>query len=480
MPNQYPIFEFIENFKSSYQTIDVRAALIKSENSWRILEMQLGIRIAPSEIVTLHHDSHRTSRKIDSPNFVIVQFCLPFNSFYSYVEQFKKGELVLEELKVELDSPRDLAQAQLSGNLQAGSRNDKDGSRDWPILRSYLALSGSNPYYSELYNDVSILRDVEMAGYDNVESAIKHLIRAGYSSSSIGLSIDLDIPACIDSVEAVKNQDNNVVLQIAITSHLSVTDLICNISKYKSSLDKQRLGRIDLKKGEIVDDLQQWKGDYEIQKSIEDHEHLFFDLISGKIGRLHYEDVGLNQLFRREIRNPIYTALTHFRSFEQITDLITQPNKYESVKLKHDKLYEVSIQWLLACSGFQTIWLHQYEKLEPDKHLHGSVDSLAYRESHNLLLFVNCTLKVPEQKELDSYKLVQRFFRDRVFNNTTVKVYSAVFTDVAGEGHRKRPDSQDDARIFYREEVEQLLKLIEAGFESRLVDVLLNPFFYQL
>lgn len=478
MPNQYPIFEFIDNFKLSYQTIDVRAALIKSENSWRIIELQLNIRIARPEIVTLHHDKHPASRKIDSTNFVILQFCLPFNSFYSYAEQFKKGEVVLDELKVELDSPRDLAQ--LSGNLQAGSRGDKAALSDWPVLRSNMILTGSNPYFSALYNDVSILRDVETAGYDNVESAIKNLIRAGYSSSSIGLSIDLDIPARIDSVEAMKNQEDNVVLQIAITSHPSVTDLLCNVYKYKSSLDKQRLGRIDLRKGEIVDDLQQWLGDYVIQETIEDHENLFFDLISGKIGRLHYGDVGLNQLFRREIRNPLYAALTHFRSFEQITDLITQPSKYESVKLKHDKLYEVSIQWLLACSGFQTIWLHQYEKLESDKHLLGSVDSLAFHKSQNLLLFVNCTLKVPEQKELDSYKLVQSFFRDRVFNNTTVKIYSAVFTDVASEGHRKRPNAQDSARIFYKEDVEQLLKLIEAGFESRLLDVLINPYFFQL
>jgi len=478
MPNQYPIFEFIENFKSSYKALDVRAALIKSENRWCIMELQLGVRVAPPEIVTLQHDKHPTSRKIDSPNFVILQFCLPFKAFYSCVEQFKKGELVLEELKVELDSPRDLAQ--LSGNLQSGLRGDNEASSDWPVLRSNMTLAGSNPYFGELYNDVSILRNVEIAGYDNVESAIKNLVRTGYSSSSIGLSIDLDIPACIDSVEAIKNQDDNVVLQVVITSHISVIDLICNIYKYKSSLDKQRIGRIELRKGDIADDLQQWHGDYVIQEGIEDHENLFFDLISGKIGRLHYWDVGLNQLFRREIRNPLYTALTHFCSIKQITDLITQPNKYESGKLKKDKLYEVSIQWLLACSGFRTIWLHQYEKLEPEKNLHGSVDSLAYHESHNLLLFVNCTLKAPEQKEIDSYRRVRRFFRDHVFNNTTVKLYSAVFADVTGEGQRKRPESQDDVRIFYREEAEQLLKLIEAGFESRLVDVLLNPFFYQL
>jgi hypothetical protein len=146
------------------------------------------------------------------------------------------------------------------------------------------------------------------------------------------------------------------------------------------------------------------------------------------------------------------------------------------IDLKSDKRYEVTIQWMLSVAGFQAIWLNNNEKLLVDSHLYGTVDCLAYSEKDSILLFVNCTLGNPSEKELSSYREVLHYFEDNVFNNTSVKAYSVVFSNAKLPATVHWSNGDDESIVFYKNQIDELFELIVTGQESEFVKLIRNQF----
>jgi len=289
MPNQYPIFEFVEKFKEAYKTIDLRAALIKYEDQWRIVCMALRIRIAPAEAILRDYQRETNGRKIDSQKLKIIQICLPFDDFGQLVYEFSKGELIVNGLKVILDAPKDLSK--ISGNLQFFTRSDsKPSVIDWPVLTSSIALSGTNPYSTVLQTDSAINRYVEGVGYDNLNSAIKNLLGREYEPSLIYLTMDLDVPARIDNIGVDRTGHNIISFKVNVTAHQALSDLQCNVFIYTSSLDKKPIGQLTFTSVGVANDLQCWAGEFDFKGAVDKRETLYFDLIYKDIGRLHWQE----------------------------------------------------------------------------------------------------------------------------------------------------------------------------------------------
>jgi hypothetical protein len=148
------------------------------------------------------------------------------------------------------------------------------------------------------------------------------------------------------------------------------------------------------------------------------------------------------------------------------------------VDLKSDKRYEVAIQWLLSVAGFQTVWLNKHEELRVNDHLYGTVDCLGYSEKENMLLFVNCTLGNPSEKELSSYREVYYYFTDNVFKNSALRLYSVVFSNAKSTATvhgASRPD--ETIYVYYKDQVDALFESIVNGREGEFVNSILNPLF---
>ncbi len=483
MPNEYPLTSFIKAFGKAYQTIDLRAALIKNEEQWRIVNMIIRIKLASEDVIRQAYQKHTKGRAIDTDKFKIIQRCLLFSDFEHLLVGISEGLIELDELRIVFDPLKQIAE--LSGYLKFFMKSEnKPAILDWPILRVSRSLSSQNPYYGTLQKDADILRHVEIAGFQNVDLAIKNMLGVeDYTASSINLTLDLDVPSRVDSIAASKKDYNDATFKVNASTHSALTDIMCNVYTWRSSADKKFMQSLLLQKGRLVDNIQEWTGTFAINDTLDERERVEFQLLYKPLGHLIAQDYHVNELFNMEVRNPLFAALSLFCPDDQLNSLLISPKrKLIAVSKKSEKLYEVSIQWLLTCLGFRTVWLHKFEKLIIDNHLYGTVDCLAYHDRKNILLFINCTLAAPSDKELASYREVQRYFEENVFRNTAVRLHSVVFTDAASPSMLINKDALDFdiVRICYREDTSRLLELVKKGYEHRFIDFLNDPLFGRL
>ncbi len=485
MPNQYSVEQFVKVFEQVYQTIDIRAALIKHEGRWQSVCVVLRIHMAPENIIKREFQGLITRYgKMDSPRFRIVQHCYSFSELGQLTDAFLKGCLKLEDQEIQFDGKNILS---IRGDIPwfTGSRN-KPAVMDWPVLHASITLSEWRKFPELFQSDLEILRDVEVAGYHDPYSAIRQLLEVDFQSSTNALLVvESEVPAKIDPVKANRTGLHTIELRIDIQAHQALANVSCNIRQKRTTDQRQILRQqvLSLKPSKTKNILRKWTGQIELNTGVEDYVEI--ELIDKFIGRLYRQDFSPAKLLRTEERNPLFTALTRFCPWEQVKDLLERPDITQAPKdvgqisLKNKgKLYEVSIQWLLSSLGFRAIWLHGYEKMKADKYDYGSIDCLAYHELRNVLLLVNCTTAPPNQHEMNRQMELQHLLSEETFKNTIVKLYSVVFTASHNSGAEQGIHgvfTENNVRIFYREDIVKLLTLIKKGKEAEFADAFINP-----
>jgi hypothetical protein len=482
MPNQYTVEQFVKAFGQVYQTIDIRAALIKHEDQWRTVCVVVRIHMAPENIIKREFQKLKIRYgKMDSPRFRIIQHCYSFSELGQLTDAFLKGHLKLEDQEIQFDGKNILA---IRGDIPwfTGSR-DKPSVMDWPVLRASSNLSEWRKFHELFQSDLETLRDVEVAGYHDPYSAIRQLLEADFQSSTNALLVvELEVPARIDAVKAKRTDIHTIGLEIHIQAHQALSNISCNVRQKRTTGQRQVLTQqvLSLKPSKAKTIRRKWTGQLELNTGVEDYVEI--ELIDKSIGLLYRQDISPVKSLRTEERNPLFTALTRFCSWEQVKDLLERPDvtqapkNVEQISLKNKgKLYEVSIQWLLSNLGFRAIWLHGYEKMKAGKYDYGSIDCLAYHELRNVLLLVNCTTGPPDPHEINRQMELQRLLSEETFHNASVRLYSVVFTASHRPGVRQGVFTDANVRIFYREDIPKLLALIKKGKEAEFVDAFINP-----
>lgn len=482
MTNQYSVAEFVEAFKQFYQTIDVRAALLKHENQWRIVCTALRIHIASSSIIEREFKKLKTRYgKMVSPRFRIIQHCYSFSEFERVVDVFSKGHLMLGDLEIPMDEKKDILE--LRGDIPwfSGS-DDKPTIANWPVLRAQVRLSDRSKFNQLLQGDQEILRYTAVSGYTDPYAAIRELLEINFDSSTDSiLVVEAEVPARIDSIKADRTGTDAIRLNIHVMAHRTLSGLSCAIRQGPSlpqQLSSQKV--ITLNRGRVRGYLRKLDGKVDVISSVDNQVEV--ELVYKDLGRLYSQGIHPIKLLRIEERNPLFMTLTHFCPWEQVKDLLERPevmqvpNNVKQLSLKNKgKLHEVSIQWLLSILGLRAIWLHGYEKMEIDKYDYGSIDCLAYHELRNVLLLVNCTTGPPNQHEMNRQMELQRRLSEETFHNTAVRLYSVVFTASHRPGIKQGIFTDANVRIFYREDIPKLLKLVNSGKEVQFIDAIINP-----
>lgn len=190
------------------------------------------------------------------------------------------------------------------------------------------------------------------------------------------------------------------------------------------------------------------------------------DVTTNKLGTiLSSRDYPYDRL-PKEQANPLYAALTLFCQENELETLLRDPDKAQiKTRINVDKnetTFEVSVQWLLAMLGYQTIWLHRYQTLWSNQVDVGSVDCLAYSASDDILLLVNCSLLAPHSKELIRYAEVRERVAQKIFIGTTTTTHAVVFTGSHTTVGQEEP-SANGVRIVHRDEIGKLLNYARSG-----------------
>ena len=177
-----------------------------------------------------------------------------------------------------------------------------------------------------------------------------------------------------------------------------------------------------------------------------------------------------------EQANPLIRVLEHFCQPSNFRALLEHP---QAPSLRSvETLFEVSVQWLLSGLGFRAIWLHAFETLRTQtvKSIEGndakqvqdvkfkapSVDCLAYRDSEDLLLLVNCTLAAPNPGELARYAdLAAQLAKD--FANSKIRIESVVFSASHTPETVNAGNFIAGIRVLYTDDIVRLLDAAVSG-----------------
>src|SRR5574337_102897 len=277
MPNEYKLTSFIKVFEKVYHTIDLRAALIKDADQWQVVSMIVRIKLASADIIKQAYQQEVKARQVDSEKFKIIQKCLPFGELDRLMKGISNGLIELESLHMAFQPLKEITE--VSGYLSSIEYSENKLSiLDWPTLQSSRALRSENPYFGKLQKDAEILRDIELAGFQNVDAAIKQCLRNDYTSSSINLAIHVDVPVRVDQIEASKNEDDAVSFRIYVTAHDALSDIMCNVFTWKSSAEKKFLRSLYLQKSVLDNNLQSWIGVFDAKGTIDLNERIEFQV----------------------------------------------------------------------------------------------------------------------------------------------------------------------------------------------------------
>lgn len=481
MPHEHQLSRVIDVFQKIYQTIEIRVALIKHETEWKIVAMTARLCIDSRDAVKGEFRKlEKRFGKLNSERFDVRQYCYSFSQFNRITNNLLNGHLQLGKQEFKFDQGVAVLSKQGRIEYQFPAHVPRYTALYWPILTTQIQLSAWDGFQQVLRGDFEVTRDVEVAGHYDSHSAIKHLLETDFSSSTSGVWLWLmcDVPARIDQVEARRANGNFIDLHVTIETDCRVSGIACNVRHMKNRNNEEPClqAPIILRDGGKKD-IKKLMGRFKLDVTINDNADV--EIIHKQLGRLYHKRFRLHELLRIEERNPLFVALKRFCREATIRDLLERPDVARTPQMVSFKggarLYEVSVQWLLSLLGFKAVWLHGYETVQTPEYDYGSVDCLAYHEGRKVLLLVNCTTAPPNQHEFNRQLELQDSLRRDLFSNTKVRLLSIVFSStskVGAIGHF-RPDRS--VRMFYREDIADLLDLIHDGREIEYIDRIVPP-----
>jgi len=483
MSQQYTVTQFVKAFEKAYQTIDIRAAIIEHEGQWQSVCAVLRIHMAPMDIIKREYkELINRYGFVDSSKIRIIKHCFPFKDYNQLADEFSKGQILLENMTISLDSRDSIMNSKgyINWSLETANR---DSITNWPVLKTSVNLPTKDNIHGLLQSDPEIQRQVAVSGYSDPYSPIRYLLQVEFTSATTPhLVIESEVPARIDQVEAKKTKANDIKLKMHLMAHQNLANPFCTVRVKNPYLKNPLLQQnmIPMKPGIKRNFLQKWIGEIKLTPKANDRIEIEFG--SENIGSLYSREFRPYELLPIVERNPLFVALTRFCSEEEFKNLLEAPHFIKTpqkVSLKYTgTLFEVSIQWLLSNLGFSAIWLHGYEKMKDGSHDYGSVDCIAYHKLRNVLLLVHCTLAPPNPNEINRHMELSHHLSEQVFHNTSIMVYSVLFTASHKIGEKESNiDDYDNVRVFYKEDIPKLIELVKKGEESKFIDAIVNPLF---
>src|SRR3989344_5829532 len=101
MPSIYTTSDLLRVFGHVYETIDVRAAVIRDSERWLLIALSVHFRIVPKETARQDfQDAINRFGKIDSSVFQIFQQCFPVTENPQLFAMLMCGKLILGDLQI--------------------------------------------------------------------------------------------------------------------------------------------------------------------------------------------------------------------------------------------------------------------------------------------------------------------------------------------------------------------------------------------
>jgi len=446
------VSEVVQAFSTSFKTIDLRIVAVAPEDHW--INVISSVFLSSKSQEEIKSEQQQAKDGLPKTNeFCVFFVCYPFEKLYDLFEQIKKGEVRLyrtHEIKFREFDPSELRvlsylppfleemeEWRLAGS--EGMGQEENGKNLWPIVESQNGKA-----------IVLGFKDI----YDLINEKLR--IRAFYQQGRRDLVIGIPIPARIANVSLVGSS-----IEIE-TKVFPSEDLQLNLSIRRVPPRKHQSERVWkktelVKKCKLPPERHFCYATNSIQLTdLRPHDRIEIELIHRQAPTLTIDETHLEVPLENTVE-PFAKALNNFCPLDVFKKRLLAPERCKEGKTKPQDIFENAVAWLLSLVGFSVLSLGggYFERLKiPTTGVEiGSIDMIAYQENE-CLLFIDCDIKIPDDKKIRSMMTVKEHFRFLQDEHRRPDIVSAIFSpkDCTGisvdRQHVKIVDRHQITRMF--------------------------------
>lgn len=474
--------QVLHEFKNSLHSVDVRAAVSKSNSSWQ--SALLGIRLSTrpvEEVQSKHLDLARRFGKRQIEQFAILMQAFPFSELEGILRSINGGMIEIEKAQVVF--PRSLSKGvngmscetdrppldELTGQTQRHQEllQHWEG-KEWPGI--FFATGEKSPLFSQ--PDIMRATRVKLGFSSAEELASTFLEFKEIFRHRLDFFIHVEMPAKILDVTVIGQ-----TVKVAVTTENQLRNFHIFVKQEdpEGKLRQHQELRLELEKEGERFTLWKAKGDLESANK-EDiisctftHENGFE--LDEERGRLW------NFMPASEV-NPLLECVKQFRDISALAQQLERP--YETSKTKQGKsqqdIFQESIALLLSLAGFHSIDLGRDDKLRhPLTNVErATLDILAYHRNSNLMVLGACTITTPKNEDFDKLLHAKAILTRHFPSYSKIKFVPVLFS-----GQENEVAAHGEIKVLNPSKLATVRMMIENGEEERFLRFLSSSFLDQ-
>lgn len=468
-----PFLKAFEALKKTYKSMEIRAAILRFSRNWsNIITIVRFSYFERMELLEIRKTLEKGYQILDIGHFRIVSDVLDIEDLDRIRKTLEAGKLIISSSKFEFADPIYLDSLQ----CRFGGRTRKGAS-----YSNTLGLSETNCLYC-----VHRIPDPERI-FVIPESVDSEVCSLTYFESAVQV-INQRLGTDYRSAEAV-----DLVFEMPMYSTiiccgfdgLKATAEIRSHSNFTPTLDISVSSRDRIKSGVSFDlgSIKPREMDEEFKiirlekefLQVSRQDRILFKLKLKELGSTYLDQEGidvestLNR--KRKLSNSLFSVLTQFCSEENLESDLLEPKSRRKTRKDPSEVFERAISWILALSGFNTIWLQDYEKLiDKDTRAElGSLDLIAYHpdvkagSTHgDVYIIAECTTGSVEIQKIDGLIEVKRLLHERIFSDGNVTVVPVIFCSTLASTAKSQAEGHG-VKLLNREDIRDLLMELKMG-----------------
>jgi len=467
---QVTLKQVISGLRQSLNSIDIRAAVKKSESGWQRVLTGIRISARPVEAIKRRHvELEERFGKRQSNLFRILLQALPFTELEGVLRELAQGRITVEGQLISLS--KKLLFQDLQGRVERHHGLVRPWDNEfWP---SICCSSGDR---SVVYDQADVVAEIRgNLGLSSVEELVYSFLElTSESYRHLDLFIHIEMPAKIKAVRVV---GQSVEVHVAAEKNLGPLHFFLSRKDFRGTTllghRELTLERVDKETSYAL-----LRAEGRLGPMSED-DLLSCVLTHPALPELDEERGRLRDYMPTVDRSPLLECLRQFWDMQRLYQEVERP--YETRRSKRQEepqdAFQKSVARLLTLAGFQAIDLERDDRIRHpvtgvDR---ATIDILAYNQGRKILLLGACTVSPAKSEDLEKLLHTREILGRKFSRESPVKMTPVLFSGQENVSPFKGDAAAQGLRILNVSEMAILRRLVEKGEEERFLQFLESP-----
>lgn len=458
---QVTLSQVISALRHSLHSIDIRAAVRRSDSGWQPVLTGIRVSSRPVEVVTRRHAELEVKfgeRQIEL--FRILFQVLPFTEHERIFREIAQGRITIEGESLFLSGKL------LSDEVRGRIERYQEVVRPWDE-GAWPGVCFSSGERSAVYDQPDVTAAIRgRRGLRSVEDMVSAFLEVkGPSNRSLDLFIFVEMPARIKNVRAV---GQTVEIEVVVERNLRGLHLLQ--SRWDSTgVTPRETNNLTLEEVEQDGMYALLRASARWDDPVNKDDLISCVLTHGSVPELDEVRESLRRLMPLEERNPLLECVKQF-GWPQVS-----PRR--KTKSRPQDEFQRSVARLLTLAGFQAINLEREDKMyDPETRIErATIDILAYHRGSKIVLLGACTLNVPKGEDYDRLLHATTILRRLFSEESQIRLVPVLFSGQENVSIFRGEAATQGLKMLNSHQLAILQKLVEKGEEGRFVRFLELP-----